>query len=54
MKEVEAAVQSLYNTTKEKTEEHVKSVANMEKWRLGAEEKVNMNDKLYDHTFGKN
>ncbi|KAH8938348.1 hypothetical protein BDL97_16G077700 [Sphagnum fallax] len=39
VKEVEAAVQSLYNTTKEKTEEHVKSVANMEKWRLGAEEK---------------
>jgi hypothetical protein len=39
---VEAIVQSLYNTTREKIEEHAKSISNMEKWRLATEEKVSL------------
>lgn len=40
VKEVEAAVQSLYATSREKIEEHAKFVANFEKFKLLAEEKV--------------
>jgi hypothetical protein len=43
VQEVEAIVQSLYNTTREKIEEHAKSISNMEKWRLVVEEKVSLN-----------
>ncbi len=39
---METIVQSLYNTTREKIEEHAKSISNMEKWRLAAEEKVSL------------
>jgi hypothetical protein len=39
---VEAIVQSLYNTTKQKIEEHAKSISNMEKWRLAIEDKVSL------------
>ncbi|CAK9196870.1 unnamed protein product [Sphagnum troendelagicum] len=42
VQEVEAIVQSLYNTTKQKIEEHAKSISNMEKWRLAIEDKVQL------------
>jgi hypothetical protein len=42
VQEVEAIVQSLYNTTREKIEEHAKSISNMEKWRLVIEEKISL------------
>ncbi|CAM6066710.1 unnamed protein product [Sphagnum tenellum] len=43
--QVEAIVQSLYNTTRQKIEEHAKSISNMEKCKLAIEDKVVMLEK---------
>ncbi|CAK9196805.1 unnamed protein product [Sphagnum troendelagicum] len=42
--QVEAIVQSLYNTTRQKIEEHAKSISNMEKCKLAIEDKLSLVD----------